>query len=184
MKKTNPIYYLFVCLIFVSCTDNITTIETDSHGKNNLNIILSSSFENADGASYDGWTNPGPPVVKLTNEAPASGGSYSIFLKAQSMGAEVYKSVSAIEGTHKYKLTFWSRATEDAGTIEISLKQGANLVGRKVLWPKSKEWAEYSVETQYTAVAGDRIEIKLNGSLYKVPQGFTYFDLILLERLD
>lgn len=184
MKKIILLSYLLLGLVLISCTENITTVGPNTSENLIHNIVLLSSFEDSDGASYDGWTNPGPPFVKLANDAPQEGGHYSIFLKARSQGAVVYKSTPAIEGTHNYKLTFWSKATEDPGYLELYLVKGTSLVNKKVLRPEGNIWTKYTIEAQYTAAAGDSLEIKMNGSSFRVPQGFTYFDFILLERMD
>ena len=48
----------------------------------------------------------------------------------------------------------------------------------------SKSWAEYKIETEFSATGSDSLEIYMSGSAYVVPQGFTYFDAIVLRQID
>ena len=49
---------------------------------------------------------------------------------------------------------------------------------------RKAEWTSFTIETEFTASASDSIEVMLVGSLYTIPQGFNYFDLIKLVNLD
>jgi len=62
-----------------------------------------------------------------------------------------------------------------------SIRGGSNKK-RKVI--RKAEWTSFTIETEFTASAGDSIEVMLVGSLYIIPQGFNYFDLIKLVNLD
>ena len=123
--KTRILTVLSFLLIISGCSKEVNTIVGADDNKGNQNIVFASSFESDGVASWDGWVNPGPPVVKLANEAPVEGGHFSIFLKAKDAGAIVSKTIEARTGTHKYSLSFWAKATEDPGTLDIYLKKGS-----------------------------------------------------------
>jgi hypothetical protein len=182
--KTNILTVLSILFFISGCTKEVNTIVGNDDKTGNQNIIFASSFERDSVASWDGWVNPGPPVVKLANDAPVSGGKYSIFLKAKDVGAIVYKTIPANTGTYKYALTFWAKATEDPGTLEIYLKRGTQKINSKRGVISSKDWVEYKIETEFTATGSDSLEIYMSGSNYVVPQGFTYFDSIVLRLID
>jgi len=176
--KASLISATLLLVFFYGCTKNITTVGPDF---SNGNYIFTSSFE---GPSWDGWISPGPPIVKVTQVAPAVGGKYSIFLKAKDAGAVAYLAIPAITGTHKYTLTFWGKATRDPGFLELFLKSGSGKINTQTQPVKAAEWTEYKIETEFTAVNGDSLGIFLCGSAYVVPQGYTYFDFIRLAKAD
>jgi len=179
--KTRILTVLSFLLIISGCSKEVNTVVGADDKTGNQNIIFASSFESNGVASWDGWINPGPPTVKIANEAPVSGGKYSIFLKAKDAGAIVYKTIPANTGTHKYTLTFWAKATEDPGLLDLYLKSGAKKVNSKRSIINSESWAEYKIDTEFTSVQGDSIVIYLSGSSFTVPQGFTYFDNVVLR---
>ena len=174
------IILFFLLAVFFSCTQYV---EPDEPKPESTTLVFT-SFEFGGNASLDNWVSPGPPVVKFAADVPPNGGNYSIFLKAREIGAYVYRTVPALKGTHNYRLTFWSKSTEDPGSLEIYLKQDGNKIDKKREVIRSAEWTSYSIETEFTASATDSIEIMLIGSMYIIPQGFNYFDLIKLVNLD
>jgi hypothetical protein len=179
MKKLILIVFLLL-LVFVNCTENFEPLSSEEQSS----TLLFTSFESGGTPYLDDWISPGPPIVKFANDAPPQGGNYSIFLKAREIGARVHTAVPALVGTHKYRLTFWAKSTEDPGYLHIYLKQGGNEVNTKSKSIRTKDWTAFTIETEYTASVGDSIEVMLIGSLYTVPQGFNYFDLIKLEYID
>ncbi len=178
--KTIILVLSILLLVFYSCTQYVEPDDPVTKSK----TLIFTSFESGGNASLDNWISPGPPVVKFATDVPANGGKYSIFLKAREIGAYVYTTVPALEGTHNYRLTFWSKSTEDPGSLEIYLKQDGNKVGKKREVIRTAEWTSFTIEADFTALASDSIEVMLVGSLYIIPQGFNYFDLIKLVNLD
>jgi len=178
--KTIIVVFSILLAVFYSCTQYVEPDDPEPESK----TLIFTSFESGGYASLDNWISPGPPVVKFATDVPPNGGKYSIFLKAREIGAYVYTTVPALEGTHNYKLTFWSKSTEDSGRLEIYLKQDGNKVDKKREVIQTAEWTSFTIETEFTASASDSIEVMLVGSLYIIPQGFNYFDLIKLVNLD
>ena len=178
--KTFVLILSILLLVFYSCTQYVEPDDPQPESR----TLIYTSFESGGFASLDNWISPGPPVVKFAADVPANGGKYSIFLKAREIGAYVYTTVPAIEGTHNYRLTFWSKSTEDPGSLEIYLKQDGNKLDKKREVIRKAEWTSFIIETEFTASVNDSIEVMLVGSLYTVPQGFNYFDLIKLVNLD
>lgn len=178
--KTIILILPILLLAFYSCTQYVEPDDPQPESR----TLIYTSFESGGFASLDNWISPGPPVVKFAADVPANGGKYSIFLKAREIGAYVYTTVPALEGTHNYRLTFWSKSTEDPGSLEIYLKQDGNKLDKKREVIRKAEWTSFIIETEFTASINDSIEVMLVGSLYTVPQGFNYFDLIRLVNLD
>lgn len=182
--RTKILACLFLGFLLTGCSEDVKTIVGTDIPVQNGTVILVSSFESNGVASWDDWINPGPPVVKIASEAPPSGGKYSIFLKARDAGAIVYKVIPVETGKHKYSLSFWAKATEDPGSLDLYLKSGTekvNFNGRNI---ESSDWSEYKIETEYTAAQGDSLVIYMSGSSFVVPQGFTFFDNIILRKMD
>lgn len=174
---------LFLSLLltfFYSCTQYVEPDDPEPESR----TLIFASFESGGNASMSNWISPGPPIVKFATDVPPNGGNFSIFLKAREIGAYVYTTVPALEGTHNYRLTFWSKSTEDPGSLQIYLKQNGSKINKKREFIYESEWTSFIIETEFTAAAGDSIEVMLVGSLYIVPQGFNYFDLIKLVNLD
>ena len=178
--KTIIVILSFLLAVFYSCTQYVEPDDPEPESK----TLIFTSFESGGNASLSNWISPGPPIVKFATDVPPNGGNFSIFLKAREIGAYVYTTVPALEGTHNYRLTFWSKSTEDPGSLEIYLKQDGNKVNKKREVIRKEEWTSFTIETEFTASADDSIEVMLVGSLYSVPQGFNYFDLIKLVNLD
>jgi hypothetical protein len=178
--KTIILILSILLLVFCSCTQYVEPDDPQPESK----TLIFTSFESGGTASLDNWISPGPPIVKFATDVPPYGGKYSIFLKAREIGAYVYKTVRALEGTHNYLLTFWSKSTEDPGSLEIYLKQDGDKVDKKREVIRKAEWTAFTIEAEFTASESDSIEVMLVGSLYTVPQGFNYFDLIKLVNLD
>ncbi|RKY90855.1 MAG: hypothetical protein DRQ01_08565 [Ignavibacteriae bacterium] len=178
--KTFILILSFLVAVLCSCTQYVEPDDPEPESK----TLIFTSFESDGNASLSNWVSPGPPVVKFATDVPPNGGKYSIFLKAREIGAYVYTTVPALEGTHNYRLTFWSKSTEDPGSLEIYLKQDGNKVDKKREVIRTAEWTSFIIETEFTASVGDSIEVMLVGSLYIIPQGFNYFDLIKLVNLD
>jgi len=178
--KTIILAVALLLAVFYSCTQFVESGDPEPESK----TLIFTSFESGGNASLSNWISPGPPVVKFATDVPPNGGKYSIFLKAREIGAYVYTTVPALEGTHNYRLTFWSKSTEDPGSLQIYLKQDGNKVDKKREVIRTAEWTSFTIETEFTASAGDSIEVMLVGSLYIIPQGFNYFDLIKLVNLD
>ena len=178
--KSIKILLSFLCAILYSCGQSV---EPDNSQEESKTLIFT-SFESGGTASLDGWISPGPPIVKFALDAPPYGGNYSIFLKAREVGAYVHKTVLAFKGTHNYLLTFWSKSTEDPGSLEIYLKRAGNIINEKGVVINTAEWTLFTIEVEFDASESDSIEVMLIGSLYTIPQGFNYFDLIKLEKID
>ena len=178
--KTIKILLLFIYTVFYSCSQNV---EPDNSSEKSRTLIFT-SFESGGNPSLGSWISPGPPIVKFDTDVPPYGGSYSIFLKAREIGAYVYTTIPALVGTHNYLLTFWSKSTEDPGSLEIYLKQNGNKIDKKQKVINKEEWTSFTIQTEFTATESDSIEVMLIGSLYTIPQGFNYFDLIKLVNLD
>jgi len=179
--KTIILILSILFAVFYSCTQYVEPDDPKPESK----TLIYTSFESGEFASLDNWISPGPPIVKFAKyDVPPYGGKYSIFLKAREIGAYVYTTVPALEGTHNYLLTFWSKSTEDPGSLEIYLKQDGNKLDKKRKVIRKAEWTSFIIETEFTALASDSIEVMLVGSLFTAPQGFNYFDLIKLVNLD
>lgn len=175
---------LLILLVFAGCNSDVKTISGVDGESTQNNIIFASSFEANGEASWDGWINPGPPVVKFASDAPASGGKFSIFLKAEEAGAVVYRKIAAEQGSHNYELSFWGKATEDPGKLEFIILRGNEKIALKRVIVGDNAWTEYKIKADFTAVQGDSLMIYLGGSAYTVPQGFTYFDSIVVRLLN
>lgn len=175
---------IVLLLFFAGCNSDVKTISGVDGETTQNNIFFASSFESNGQATWDGWINPGPPVVKLANEAPASGGEYSIFLKAKEAGAVVYRKIAAEHGAHNYELSFWGKATEDPGKLEFCLLRGNEKIGLERVPVSAGEWTVYKINTSFTAAQGDSLLIYMSGSAFTVPQGFTYFDNIVVRMID
>lgn len=181
MKAKLFIIFFFLMLIS-GCTKNIDPVAPDVQNK--PNTLLSTSFELNGKASLDGWISPGPPIVKFSKAVPLNGGNFSIFLKARSLGAYVSKNIKALTGKHNYRLTFWSKSTEDPGSIAIyKLSDNSKTLIKDQFITKNK-WSKFIIDFQLNSSPSDSIQIMLGGSDFIVPQGFNYFDLIDLQSID
>ena len=178
--KTIILVLSILSAVIYGCTQFVEPGDPEPESK----TLIFTSFESGGYASMSNWISPGPPIVKFSTDVPPNGGNFSIFLKAREIGAYVYTTVPALDGTHNYRLTFWSKSTEDPGSLQIYLKQDGNKVNKQREVIRTVEWTSFTIETEFTASAGDSIEVMLVGSLYTIPQGFNYFDLIKLVNLD
>ncbi|PJA98753.1 MAG: hypothetical protein CO128_05695 [Ignavibacteriales bacterium CG_4_9_14_3_um_filter_30_11] len=176
----SKLYLFFLLFIFFAgCTKTITPV--DPNVEISPNRLFITSFESDGKASLDNWVSPGPPIVKFSNDIPLNGGKFSIFLKARDLGAFVTKEVIAPEGNKNYKLSFWSKSTEDPGSLIIYRLNGSNRTVIKEQNISEKNWAEYTINFSLTSSKNDIILIELGGSDFASPQGYTFFDLIDLQ---
>jgi len=179
----SKLFLLSLLFIFFSgCTKTITPV--DPNVEVSPNRLFTTSFESEGNASLDNWISPGAPIVKFSNDVPLNGGKFSIFLKARDLGAFVTKEVIAPEGIKNYKLTFWSKSTEDPGSLIIYKVNDSNRTLIKGQNISSKNWKQFSIEFSLSSVTNDKILIELGGSDFAVPQGFTFFDLIDLQIIE
>lgn len=180
--KTKLFLFSLVFVLFAGCTRTVTPVETIIDTQPNR--LLVTSFESGDNADIDNWKSPGPPIVKFSNDVPLNGGKFSIFLKARSLGAYVTNEIPAPEGNKNYKLTFWSKSTQDPGSLVVYHMVGdkkTRIEGKSI---ESKVWTSYTLNFNLNSSSNDKIFIELGGSIFASPQGYTFFDLIDLQLVD
>ena len=180
--KTKLIIISFFLILVSGCTKNIAPVAPDIENKPNR--LFTSSFESNGNASMDGWISPGPPIVKFSINVPQGGGNFSIFLKARILGAYVSKNIQALTDLHNYRLTFWSKSTEDPGSLAIYKLNGNSKTLIKIQFIEENNWTKYTIDFELNASSGENIQILLGGSDFASPQGYTYFDLIDLQNID
>ncbi len=180
--KTKLLLISFFLVFVTGCTKSVDPVSPENDVQPNR--LIASSFETEGTASIDNWKSPGPPIVKFSRDVPQEGGNFSIFLKARSLGAFVSKEVDAINGKHNYRLTYWSKSTEDPGSLSIFNVKGNTKTLIKAQNITVDKWTKYSFVFQVNAANGEKIQILLGGSDFVSPQGYTFFDLITLENLD
>ena len=180
--KTKIILISLLFIFLAGCTKNIEP--TAPEDENQPNRLLITSFETNIDASIDNWISPGPPIVKFSRDVPPGGGSYSIFLKARSLGAYVSKEVDALDGIHNYRLTFWSKSTEDPGSLAIFKMSGNTKTVIDIQNITIDKWTKYTIDFQLNDSGKDKIQILLGGSDFASPQGYTFFDIIELQNID
>jgi len=180
--KSKIFLFSLVLLIIAGCTRTVTPVETIIDTQPNR--LLVTSFESDGNADIDNWVSPGPPIVKFSNDVPINGGKFSIFLKARSLGAFVTKEVNAPQGNKNYRLIFWSKSTQDPGSLVIYHKVGDKRTRIESKYIDSKEWTSYTLNFNINSAVDDKILIELGGSNFASPQGYTFFDLIDLQIVE
>lgn len=180
--KTKLIIISFFVVMLSGCTQNIEPVAPDI--ENEPSRLFAFSFESDGNAFIGGWISPGPPIVKFSIRVPQGGGNYSIYLKARSLGAFVSKNIKALTGIHNYHLTFWSKSTEDPGSLAIYKINGNSKTLLKKQFITENNWTKYTIDFELNASSNEDIQILLGGSDFTSPQGYTYFDLIDLHNID
>ena len=149
------------------------------------NLLINSSFEINGDPSLSGWAVSDTSRVHFSNDVPPDGGSWSISISPG--WAPIFYSVTTTVappvGTHRYKLSFWTKSPQEWGSARLFLKRPDTLMVSCSLSFSDSSWATHSLLDTLSITSGDSLVVMLTGSWPEIGMGRTHFDLVRLEKL-
>ncbi len=172
--------YMLICFA-LSCESSV-----DSSNGLNEDLIQNSSFEIDGNPTINGWIYKSnfPTDTLFTNDAPPSGGNWSVLLQVGDRQLKrLQTKIAAPAGTNRYRLSVWAKAyssipISSSGFVSLELNKTTikNIAGADTTWKYYE-----SIDT-ISAKKGDTITVTLNsGTAYGIR--LSYFDLCRFELL-
>jgi hypothetical protein len=175
-----------ICLLLavaLSCSNGGITDPTDP------DVVIYESFEKDGRPSLAGWSpDDTTSHIKFSRDVPPGGGNWSLAIEPD-WAPGFYlacKIAPALQGTNRYRLSFWARTTDSPGFARLNFNEADSSVVRRFILIADAAWSPYSVVDTIAANAGDSILVGLSGGFAEVwvDPSYTYFDLVKLEKLD
>lgn len=152
------------------------------------NLLVNSSFETLGMPSLNGWFVSDTSEVHFAEEAPPSGGCWSVAINPGWVPTmySISTTIAAPEGSHRYELSFWTKSWDTWGMARIILKRPDTLAVRKYTAFSDTTWSTYSLVDTLSTDQGDSLVIELSGGMEEVSTVWskTFYDLVRLEKLD
>jgi len=175
--------FIFISILFIiSCNKYKSPLE--SHPTSNL--IKNSSFEENGQPSLKYWYIQDSSKIKFSNDTPADGGKWSIYLHAEWYGP-LPKSPSYFvplsPGRHMLEFSVYGKSKTVPGSSLLILKKGDERQVEAQLLIADSTWTKYSLIDTLNINEGDSLFVLLYGGGTEVVDGITYFDLVELKQI-
>ena len=179
---------LILALVLLACRESSNTVTLPPSSTDNL--LINGTFEVNSTPTLVGWraNSSDTALVAFSTDAPPDGGRYSVRLKnVWTFPGEVMAVLPTSLGTHRYRLSGWGRSSPQPtaqGFMRLSLQNSGVVFSSKESFFSDSTWTLYSFTDTVTAAIGDSIHVILSGALDQFTTGYTFFDLLKLEKLD
>jgi len=154
----------------------------------NVNLIRNSSFEANKQPSLKYWYVENTTKIDFSNDTPAGGGKWSVYLPAKHYGPlPLSPSYFVPLPPGKYILNFsvyGKSKTITNGGAYLILKKGyqREIVTQHLI--ADSVWTEYAAIDTLNIRANDSLFVLLTGGFTEILGGYTYFDRVNLEVLS
>ena len=174
--------HLFAVTILSSCSKSSDTISGPAGGGN---LLTNSSFEILGMPSLHGWLVSDTSAVHFMEEAPPSGGCWSVAIDPGWVTIySISTTIAAPVGNHRYELSFGAKSWNTGGMARVILKRPDTLMVRKYLGFSDTTWSTYSLFDTLSTNKGDSLVIELWGGREHISLAGskTCYDLVRLQK--
>ena len=182
------VFLIMAVITFGYCRKSNDTIVEPPSGTDVTDLIGNSSFESSGNFTLEKWqkSTDDTTYINLSNDVPASGGSFSVRLKGTGMpqlaGGTIWYELSPPVGTHRYRLSVCAKGY---GGVGLFLKTAPTVDLRKSLFISNSTWVESSVLDTLTTTPSNTVVIVLGGDVFLARNPYDIlFDLCRFEQLD
>jgi hypothetical protein len=177
-------------LVILNCKDS-TTI---SGAPEDQELIVNGSFEQEGNPSLVGWKlfYTDTITVKFSQDAAPNSGLYSIsLLNEWGPVPELQASVGAAKGTHRYRLSVWSKSPDfigyplgAVGVARLYHQTADTVIFRKLLSFSDSLWTEHILLDTVSCSLGDMLIVSLSAGQGQWNWGRVLLDNVSLLKLD
>jgi hypothetical protein len=186
--RTKTILIVTLSIAAMTCFGCSKSRDRISAPTGDENLLANSSFEIDGNPSLHGWVVSDTCAVHFAEEAPPTGGCWSVAIDPGWVPTmySISTTVSAPKGGHRYEFSFWAMSWDSWGMARIILKRPDTLAVRKYLGFSDTTWSTYSLFDTLSTDKGDSLVIELWGGTEEVSTIWskTFYDLVRLETLD